>query len=91
MVLMSGKTVVGELNPSVTKGMNRTDQIEMLDSCTFKITCQYTALEDMETARINLDTAAHPFPEQPTRKEHGLPLPCGATSPRMKKRVSPVP
>lgn len=55
MVLMSGKTVVGELNPSVTKGMNRTDQIEMLDSCTFKITCQYTALEDMETARINLD------------------------------------
>ena len=42
MVLMSGKTVVGELNPSVTKGMNRTDQIEMLDSCTFKITCQYT-------------------------------------------------
>ena len=55
MVLMSGKTVVGELNPSVTKGMDRTDQIEMLDSCTFKITCQYTALEDMETARINLD------------------------------------
>ena len=131
MVLMSGKTVVGELNPSVTKGMDRTEQIEMLDSCTFKITCQYTALEDMETARINLDfvhksasdywmipslttettgdgeknpkvhsktgngelipTAAHLFPEQPTRKEHGLPLPCGATSPRMKKRVSPVP
>lgn len=51
MVLMSGKTVVGELNPSVTKGMNRTDQIEMLDSCTFKITCQYTALEDMETGQ----------------------------------------
>ena len=54
MVLMSGKTVVGELNPSVTKGMNRTDQIEMLDSCTFKITCQYTALEDMETATFRL-------------------------------------
>ena len=52
---MSGKNIVGELNPSVTKGMNRTDQIEKLDSCTFKITSQFTALENIEQARIYLD------------------------------------
>lgn len=55
MVLMVGKTVVGELNPSAPTGMSRTDQIEKLDSCTFKITCRYTASEDIEDARICLD------------------------------------
>lgn len=55
MVLMSGKTLVGKLSPSVTDGMSRTDQIEKIDSSTFKITSRYTALKDMETVRICLD------------------------------------
>lgn len=52
---MSKKTEVGKLSPSVFNGIDRTDQIEQLDSCTFKITSRYTALEDIEPVSISLD------------------------------------
>lgn len=54
-VLLSGKTVVGELTSYAPEGMSRTDQIEKLDSCTFKVTSLFTAEKDVEGVRICVD------------------------------------